>query len=94
LFGRAKPLIPGLLGLQRNHVATVEHQQVLLATDPALQPRMPRRQGDARIPHLNHQIHLGQGRLQGLFGLGDVAWIPLNLRGTHQGTTSTGQGAS
>ena len=48
---------------------------------------------DARIPHLDHQIHLVEIAAQLLFRLGDVARIPLNRRRTH-GTTNTGQGAS
>ena len=99
----AEPRTPELLGLRRHHVAAVEHQQVLLARDPALQARMASGQGDARIAHLDHQIHLGQGLAEGPLRLGDVARIPLNGRRvnaqprgrcSHQGTTSTGHGAS
>ena len=66
-------------------------------------------QGDAGIPHLQHQIHLVEIGAEGLLRFGDVARIPLDQRllgprlgrgepggwgRAHQGTTITGQGAS
>ena len=35
-------------------------------------------QRNAGIPHLDHQIHFGEVLGEGLLGLGDMTWIPLN----------------
>ena len=95
----AKPVAPGLTRRTGDHVNTIEHEQMLLAADPALQAGMPGGQGDAGIAHLDHQVDLRQVAVEGLFSLGNVAWVPLNRRRVdaelqHQGTTRTGHGAS
>ena len=77
----AEPGVPCGAHRDRDHVEAVDHQQVLLALDPALQAGMARGQRDAGIAHLNHQIHLGEIGVERTLSLGNVAWIPLNSRG-------------
>ena len=75
---------------------------MLLVANPALQPRVGGGHRYAGIAHLDHQVHLGQVGAESFLRLSDVAWVPLNRwsvdaewkRLGHQGTTSTGQGAS
>ena len=82
-----EPLLPGFPRLGGDHVAPVDHQQMLLALDPAVEVGVPGGQGDPRIADLDHEIHLVEVALELLLGFGDVARVPLNRGGTH-GTLS------
>ena len=76
--------VPGLLRRRGDHVAPVDHQQMLLALQPTVEMGVARGQRDTGIAHLNNQIYLVEMALELLLRLGDVAGIPLDRWGAHE----------